>query len=111
MTGAYIRARMTQKPTRFEALKEVARCFNSQQSMADAFGVTQPTIWRWINQSKQMPAEYVLKAEGLTGVSRHHLRPDLYPLDMAPGPRWYGVDQGANRHHFNGLNFSKGAAA
>lgn len=102
---------MTQKPTRYEALKEVAECFHSQQSMAEAFGVTQPTIWRWLNQSKQIPPEYVIKAEELTGVSRHYLRPDIYPLDMAPGPRWYGVDHGANRRHFNGLNFSKGAAA
>lgn len=50
--------------------------------MADALGVSQPTIWRWLNQSKQMPAEHVLTAERLTGVSCHDLRPDIYPREM-----------------------------
>lgn len=56
--------------------------------MADAFGVSQPTVWRWINQSKQLPAERgeVLLAERLTGVSRHLLRPDIYPLETAATP-------------------------
>lgn len=31
-----------------------------------------------------MPAEYVLMAERLYGVSRHLLRPDIYPVDLPP---------------------------
>lgn len=100
-----------QSPTRFEALKLVIEAYGTHEDTAAALGVHQSTVSRWVSSSKQMPGEYVLKAEADTGVSRHHLRPDLYPLDMAPGPRWYGVDQGANRRHFNGLSFSKGAAA
>lgn len=67
--------------TRFEALKAARENFPSDQAMADALGVSQPTIWRWLNQSKQMPAEYVLRAEQLTGVSCFDLRPDIYPRD------------------------------
>jgi DNA-binding transcriptional regulator YdaS (Cro superfamily) len=49
--------------------------------MARDLGVPQSTMWRWLNQSKQLPAEYVLKAERLYGVSRHELRPDIYPVE------------------------------
>jgi DNA-binding transcriptional regulator YdaS (Cro superfamily) len=81
-------------PTRFEALKAVCAAFETQQAMADAFGVTQPTVWRWINQSKQLPAEYVLAAERLTGVSRHWLRPDIYPVEHAGSPNtWTLLDR------------------
>lgn len=82
--------------TRNEALREVRACFETEQAMADAFDVSQPTIWRWLNQSKQLPAERVLLAESLTGVSRHHLRPDIYPVEMPEAPtRWSGIDQHA----------------
>lgn len=82
--------------TRFEALKQVAGCFPTQEAMADAFGVTQPTVWRWLNQSRQLPAEQVLTAERLTGVSRHDIRPDIYPrdemVDHGTADRFVGID-------------------
>lgn len=85
--------------TRYEALKAVRRAFETEQAMADHFRVSQPTIWRWLNQSKQMPAEHVLKAERDTGVSRHDLRPDIYPretmTDRAISARFNGVDRRA----------------
>lgn len=67
--------------TRYEALLSACREYGSQQAMADDLGVTQPTIWRWLNQSKQLPPEYVLRVETATGVSRHQLRPDIYPIE------------------------------
>ena len=72
--------------TRYEALAKAIAFYPSQQAFADSLGVSQPTVWRWLNQSKQLPAEYVLKVEAATGVSRHLLRPDIYPRDMAPVP-------------------------
>mgnify|MGYP002079703104 FL=1 len=36
-------------------------------------------MWRWLNQAKELPAEYVLEAERRYGVSRYELRPDIYP--------------------------------
>ena len=38
-------------------------------------------------QWRRVPAERVLEVERLTGVSRHELRPDLYPPPIeAPSP-------------------------
>lgn len=62
--------------------------------MADAFLVSQPTVWRWLNQSKQLPADKVLLAEQLTSVPRYHLRPDYYPYETpVAAARWDGMDQ------------------
>lgn len=101
---------MIEAPTRFEALKLVRSGFRSQDEMATYFGVTQPTVWRWLNQSKQLPAEYVLRAEAATGVSRHHLRPDIYPIEPQPA-RFHGVDGRATRVSFNRRTVSKAATA
>lgn len=85
--------------------------------MADFFEVSQPTVWRWLNQSKQLPPQHVLAAEAKSGVSRHVLRPDIYPVEVphAP-PAWHGVDRGEGRVSFqNGAishrNNDMGAAA
>lgn len=44
-----------------------------------------------------MPAEFVLRVEAAIGISRHDLRPDIYPIDLPPAPqsRWSGVDHRA----------------
>ena len=54
----------------------------SQSRLAEICGVSQPTVWGWINRGRGMlPAEYVLKVEDATGLPRHELRPDLYPVE------------------------------
>jgi DNA-binding transcriptional regulator YdaS (Cro superfamily) len=99
---------MTKQLTRFEALKAVVETAGTQQKFAKALGVTQPSVSLWLNQSKQLPAEYVLTAEHLYGVSRHDLRPDIYPRpkmrDGGMPDRFHGVHQG-------GLHKSEGRAA
>lgn len=79
--------------------------------MARDLEVTQPRVWRWIHQSKQLPSAHVLLAEKLYGVSRHDLRPDIYPRNYPPAPdtneRFLGVDQGARDRQF--LNCEKAA--
>lgn len=77
---------MEQALTRYEALVRAVEIIGSQQALADLCEVSQPTVWRWLNQSKQLPAEYVLRVEAATGVSRHLLRPDIYPRDIAALP-------------------------
>jgi DNA-binding transcriptional regulator YdaS (Cro superfamily) len=53
---------------------------DNQSELARICGVSQPTVWGWVNKGRgQLPAEYVLKVEDATGVSRHALRPDIYP--------------------------------
>jgi TorA maturation chaperone TorD len=48
-------------------------------ALARAMGISQPAVSAW----DRVPAERVLAVENATGVSRTHLRPDLYP-DQAP---------------------------
>jgi DNA-binding transcriptional regulator YdaS (Cro superfamily) len=43
--------------------------------------VRQGHIWAWRHRTGVVPAEYVLPLEDLTGVSRHDVRPDLYPRE------------------------------
>ncbi|MCY1672138.1 YdaS family helix-turn-helix protein [Novosphingobium sp. SL115] len=87
---------MISTPTRFEALKLVIDAYVTQEAAAEAFGVCQSTVSRWLSQSKRLPAEYVLKAEADTGVPRHFLRPDIYPPQAhASHSRWLGIDMAA----------------
>lgn len=75
---------MSNPLTPLDALCEAVERAGSQSAIARALGVAQPTVWKWLHKSKQLPAEYVLTAERLYGVSRHLLRPDIYPIDLPP---------------------------
>lgn len=92
---------MTTPTTPFEALERLVEIAGSQSEVARQLGVPQPTFWKWLQSSKRLPAEYVLTAEKLFGVSRHDLRPDIYPRNYPPAPdqceRWIGIDKGADR--------------
>lgn len=69
--------------TSFEALEHAVALAGGQSAMARICGVSQPAVWKWLQSSKRVPAEYVLRIEARTGVSRHHLRPDIYPSPVA----------------------------
>jgi TorA maturation chaperone TorD len=66
------------------ALAAAVDIVGGQAKLARLLGVTQPNVWHWLHKSERVPGEYVLKIEQATGgkVSRHDLRPDLYPRDM-----------------------------
>ena len=85
--------------TRFEALKAAIKTAKTQAIFGRALGVSQGAVSLWLNQFKQLPAEHVLTVERLYGVSRHDLRPDIYPRflakDQGAATRFYGVDQAA----------------
>lgn len=56
-----------------------------QSPLARICGVSQPTVWGWLHKrGGVVPAEYVLLIERETGISRHDLRPDLYPREGLP---------------------------
>lgn len=44
-------------------------------NLASGLGIKHPSVCKW----PMVPAGRVLAVERLTGVSRHRLRPDLYP--------------------------------
>jgi DNA-binding transcriptional regulator YdaS (Cro superfamily) len=61
-----------------------AKPFDGNQSrFATAIGTSQQNIFNWLRTGRQLPAEYVLKAEEVTGISRHDWRPDIYPRESA----------------------------
>ncbi len=66
------------------ALAAAVDIVGGQAKLARILGVTQPNVWHWLHKSEHVPGEYVLKIEDATGgkVSRHDLRPDLYPKSM-----------------------------
>jgi DNA-binding transcriptional regulator YdaS (Cro superfamily) len=68
--------------TKFEAFKMVIDRYGSQQKAADAVGVHQTTILKALQSTKEAKAEWVLQFEKDTDVSRHDLRPDIYPRPL-----------------------------
>ena len=64
-----------------DALERAVTQVGSQAALAKAIGVTPQHVWNWINRDKRVPAEKVIAIEEATSgeVSRHDLRPDLYP--------------------------------
>jgi len=69
-------------PTPFEALEAAVAKAGSQSALARICGVSQTAVWKWLQSGKRLPAEYVLTVEAETMVSRHHLRPDIYPSTL-----------------------------
>lgn len=57
-----------------------------QSGLARICGVGQPAVWKWLQSGKRLPPVHVLKVEVATGVSRHLLRPDIYPVDQVIVP-------------------------
>lgn len=49
----------------------------SLTAMARELGISHSAILQWV----RIPAERVLVVERITGISRHDLRPDLYPRE------------------------------
>ncbi|MGJ0508838.1 MAG: transcriptional regulator [Methylocystis sp.] len=67
------------------ALTEAIELCGSQAALAARIGVKQQLISFWLTKSKiGVPAEYVLPIERATGgvISRHALRPDIYPIEV-----------------------------
>jgi DNA-binding transcriptional regulator YdaS (Cro superfamily) len=56
----------------------------SQQKLAEAMGCSQQQISYLLNGADRVSAEMAIKIERATnrGVSRHDLRPDLYPIEQ-----------------------------
>jgi len=77
---------MRDSRTPLEALNAAIEALGSQSAMARLLEVSQPTVSDWVNRMGQMPADdgKVLKVEAATGISRHELRPDIYPREDGP---------------------------
>lgn len=62
---------------RTEALKRAVESAGGQAKFARLIGVTAQAVSQW----EEVPPLRVLVVERISGVSRHELRPDLYPLE------------------------------
>ena len=56
----------------------------TQKQLARALAIRQSSVSRW--GVRGVPAERVLGVEQITGISRHDLRPDLYPRSAVYAP-------------------------
>lgn len=65
------------------ALHRAIDALGSQTAMARLLSVSQPSVWRWVHKGQALPPEHVLAVEAATGVSKHALRPDIYPRDKS----------------------------
>jgi DNA-binding transcriptional regulator YdaS (Cro superfamily) len=85
--------------TPFEALKRAVDQAGGQSATARICNVSQTAVWKWLQSGKRLPAEYVIKMERRTGVSRHALRPDIYPIeDRKSAQRWRGSHHNSAQH-------------
>ena len=60
-----------------EALKRAVKEVGGGTAMAKVCSITPSGVTQW----KVAPAGRVLQIEKASGVSRHELRPDMYPLE------------------------------
>ena len=65
-------------------LARAVRSIGSQSAFGRLLGKRQSVVHGWLREQRPLPAEYVLQVEKETGISRHDLRPDLYPLEDVP---------------------------
>lgn len=63
------------------AFAQAVETAGGQTEFAKICGCTQGNIWQLLQKKSLLPPQYVLKVEAALGISRHDLRPDLYPRD------------------------------
>jgi DNA-binding transcriptional regulator YdaS (Cro superfamily) len=78
---------MTESPITESPLQKAIRIAGGQSALGRIIDRRQSTVWEWLKLRKPLPAEHVLKVEAATGISRHELRPDLYPQEEIPAGR------------------------
>ncbi|WP_072866490.1 transcriptional regulator [Devosia limi] len=59
------------------ALEAAIKAVGTAQKFAEKIGVTPQAVSQW----RRVPALRVLAVEKASGVSRHDLRPDIYPRE------------------------------
>lgn len=74
-----------------EALRDAIEVMGSQAALAKAIGTAQQNISWWINESKKVPVEFVLRIESVTGVSRNRLGPGIF-MDNSVHKNLYHTD-------------------
>ncbi|HEM6838329.1 TPA: helix-turn-helix domain-containing protein [Citrobacter koseri] len=70
-----------------KAINSAIEFVGSQQKLADACGVKQPSVWAWLHGKKKVSAENAKRIELATdgNVPAYQIRPDL--SDLFPHPK------------------------
>lgn len=91
----------TQRQAAKVALLRAIALAGTQVELAKRIGVTQQALSAWVRKDGLCSNRFVEAVEAATGVSRHLLRPDIYPVEtpFAP-PAFHGVDRGEARVSF-----------
>ncbi|WP_395391433.1 transcriptional regulator [Novosphingobium sp. BL-8A] len=63
-------------------LARAVRKVGSQSAFGRLLGRRQSTIYGWLKNETPIPAKHVLVVEAATGISRHELAPDIYPIEL-----------------------------
>lgn len=61
----------------------VEKHFQTKREFAQKIGVSEQLLQKW--RKTKIPAERVLGIEEKTGIPRHELRPDIYPVEKRNG--------------------------
>jgi DNA-binding transcriptional regulator YdaS (Cro superfamily) len=67
----------TAESTPEKALQKAFDAAGGREALSIKLGLSRAATYFW----RQVPPLRVLEVERLTGVSRHELRPDLYPVE------------------------------
>lgn len=65
-----------------DALKRALAHFDDNQSeFARVVGCSQQMVSYWMKRGRPIAPEFAIPVEQATGISRHELRPDIYPVE------------------------------
>lgn len=64
-----------------EALQEAIKIAGGQTKLGALLKISQTAISKWAIAGKGCSGRFALKIEKATGVSRHELAPEFYPID------------------------------
>jgi DNA-binding transcriptional regulator YdaS (Cro superfamily) len=69
-----------------KAIKSAIDVLGSQQKLAEACDVKQPSVWAWLHGKKKVSAENAMRIEKATNgtIPAYQIRPDL--PDLFPHP-------------------------
>jgi DNA-binding transcriptional regulator YdaS (Cro superfamily) len=101
---------MSTDSTPGDALKLAIKRLGSQSALAKLCDVSGTAVWKWL-QRGYMSADngIVLRVEQATGVSRHALRPDIYPLEPSLGSHAVSADSDGSGEEEPAHRLSAGA--
>jgi len=95
----------------YQALLDAIHIAGGQAPLAGMCPCTQGNVSQLVRRGSLLPSRFVLNVEAGTGVSRHRLRPDIYPLSLpaAAAPDVAASDSGVVRRPHAEMQ-KKGAA-